>query len=254
VRDELIDWNSKDRGKRLVNILDAYVLGAVPPYNFLLGGKLVASLIRTKEVRDDFLEKYGDTCGIISKKKKSAQLVMVTTSSSLGRSSVYNRLNLDGKAYLRSVGYTGGWGHFHVPDKLFVDLRDYLRRAKHDYVDGHQFGDGPNWRLRTIRVAFSSLGFKADLLKHGIGREVFVCELASNARKVLRGEVKRAVYRGLKTVAQVGALARDRWIIPRAIRMPEFKDWQRSQIAELVLANGSAFKIQNEETRSRRKA
>src|SRR6266511_1502036 len=29
VRDELIDWTSKDRAKRLVNIMDAYVLGAV---------------------------------------------------------------------------------------------------------------------------------------------------------------------------------------------------------------------------------
>ena len=32
VRDKLIGWNAKDRGKRLVNILDAYVLGAVPPW------------------------------------------------------------------------------------------------------------------------------------------------------------------------------------------------------------------------------
>jgi len=33
--------------KRLVNVMDAYVLGAVPPYNMLLGGKLVASLVRS---------------------------------------------------------------------------------------------------------------------------------------------------------------------------------------------------------------
>ena len=59
VRDELIDWTSKDRAKRLVNIMDAYVSGAVPPYNLLLGGKLVASLIRTKEVRDDFAKDAG---------------------------------------------------------------------------------------------------------------------------------------------------------------------------------------------------
>src|SRR5262249_41111946 len=39
VRDELIGWDIKDRGKRLVNVLDAYVLGAVPPYNMLLGGQ-----------------------------------------------------------------------------------------------------------------------------------------------------------------------------------------------------------------------
>jgi hypothetical protein len=59
VRDELIGWTVKDRSKRLVNVLDAYVLGSVPPYNMLLGGKLVACLIRTKEVRDDFARKYG---------------------------------------------------------------------------------------------------------------------------------------------------------------------------------------------------
>src|SRR5258708_39377100 len=36
VRDNLIGWNSSDREKRLVNILDAYLLGAIPPYNMLL--------------------------------------------------------------------------------------------------------------------------------------------------------------------------------------------------------------------------
>ena len=41
-RDNLIDWNVKARSERLVNVMDAYVLGAVPPYNTLLGGKLVA--------------------------------------------------------------------------------------------------------------------------------------------------------------------------------------------------------------------
>src|SRR6185437_8022957 len=44
-RDDLIGWTAADRGRRLVNVLDAYVLGAVPPYNILLGGKLVSCLI-----------------------------------------------------------------------------------------------------------------------------------------------------------------------------------------------------------------
>jgi hypothetical protein len=152
-RDDLIGWTAADRGKRLVNVLDAYVLGAVPPYNMLLCGKLVSCLIRSREVCDDFAERYGDTRGIISRKKKSAQLVLVTTSSSLGRSSVYNRLKLDGQACFSPIGYTQGWRHFHVPDSLFVELREYLRKRKHKYVDGHRFGQGPNWRLRTIRVS-----------------------------------------------------------------------------------------------------
>jgi hypothetical protein len=46
VRDNLIGWNVHDRCARLVNIMDAYVLGALPPYSTLLGGKMVACLVR----------------------------------------------------------------------------------------------------------------------------------------------------------------------------------------------------------------
>ncbi len=91
-RDNLIDWNAQDRSARLVNIMDAYVLGAVPPYNSLLAGKMVACLVRTQEIFKDFRNTYGDSSGIISSKKKNARLIAVTTSSSMGRSSVYNRL------------------------------------------------------------------------------------------------------------------------------------------------------------------
>ena len=56
VRDKLIEWDAQARGERLVNIMDAYVLGALPPYNALLGGKLVACLIRSRDVYDHFSE------------------------------------------------------------------------------------------------------------------------------------------------------------------------------------------------------
>src|SRR5262249_32707780 len=88
---------------------------------------LVASLVRTRDVYNDFTRLYGGTTGIISGEEKKARLLAVTTSSSLGRSSVYNRLKLAGVEYLKPIGYTGGWGHFHIPDSLFFDLRAYLR-------------------------------------------------------------------------------------------------------------------------------
>jgi hypothetical protein len=233
-RDTLIGWTAADRGKRLVNVLDAYVLGAIPPYNMLLGGKLVSCLVRSREIRDDFATRYGKSRGIISREKKGAQLAVVTTSSSLGKSSVYNRLKLGEQPYFTSIGYTQGWGHFHVPEYLFTELRDYLRKRKHKYVDGHSFGQGPNWRLRTIRAAFDALGFKADLLRHGIGREVFVCNLAANARKILRGEARRANFRELKTVAEIGELARTRWVVPRALGRPEYQNWTHEHFHSLI--------------------
>ncbi len=233
-RDDIVGWDTKDRAERLVNVMDAYVLGALPPYNQLLGGKLISCLVRTRDIRGDFNRKYSDAKGIISKRKKRPQLVMVTTSSSLGRSSVYNRLKLDGRQYFTSIGFTGGWGHFHVPDSLFASLRSYLRDADHSYVDGHKFGEGPNWRLRTIRAAFDLLGFNGDMLRHGIKREVFACHLAANAEKILRGDSLRAAYRGLKTVEEVGTLARDRWVIGRAERVKDYLDWRVDDLVKLL--------------------
>ena len=237
VRDRLIGWDSKARGERLVNIMDAYVLGAVAPYNALLAGKLVASLVRTRDVYDDFQKTYGDTTGIISGKEKKARLLAVMTSSSLGRSSIYNRLKLDGVHYFRPIGYTSGWGHFHVPDRLFADLREYLRQIDHSYADLNRFGQGPNWRLRTTRAALEAIGFKNDLLKHGIKREVFLCELAGNAIRMLKTGKGRPNLKTLATAEQVAELALERWVRPRAQRRPEFQSWTTDDLKTLLTNN-----------------
>lgn len=240
VRDETIGWTSKDRERNLVHVMDAYVLGAVPPYSGLLGGKLVACLVRTREVRDHFAEKYGDTRGIISGVKKNPSIALVTTSSALGRSSVYNRLKLASTTYFEPVGYTKGWGHFHVPDDLFTDLRRYLESRNHNYANGHKFGHGPNWRLRTIRTALELLGIDGDVLRHGIGRQVFVSRLATNAEGFLRNEISRPVYRGLLSSDEVSRLALQRWIIPRSERRPEYKSWKRDDLWKLIRTGGLA--------------
>lgn len=233
-RDQLIGWSSKERGQRLVNLMDAYVLGSIPPYNQLLGGKLVACLVRSRDIYDDFTKTYGDTTGIISNQEKKARLLAVTTSSSMGRSSIYNRLKLEGTEYFSPIGYTGGWGHFHIPDRLFDELRDYLRHIGHHYADFHRFGQGPNWKLRTTRAALDLLGFKDDILKHGIQREVFISSLADNALRILASGKGRPKLTSLLTASEVAERAVHRWMIPRAERRPEFKHWTTSELMELL--------------------
>lgn len=236
VRDQHIGWNSNDRKKRLVGMLDAFVLGSIPPYNRLLGGKLVASLIRSVEVRDTFRKKYHTTKGIISRKRKHAELVAVTTTSALGRSSVYNRVRLDSITYLKPLGYTEGWGHFHIPDAVFADVRTYLQRRRRKYAKGFKFGDGPNWRLRALRLAMGLVGLRPELLRHGIKREVFITELASNAQQILKGTRKRPKYDDLLTVAEISKLAKERWIVPRAERCPDFRDHTVDHIEAMLSA------------------
>jgi len=239
VRDDLIGWTVQQRKNRLVNLMDAYVLGAVPPYNLLLCGKMIACLIRTREVRDYFGQKYGRTKGIISGKCKHARLVAITTSSALGRSSLYNRLTPNGEKYFTSIGYTAGWGHFHVPESLFKAIREYLELKGHRYSGNNRFGEGPNWRLRAIRHTLDSLNLNPNLLRHGIAREVFLSELASNGRRYLTGKVKRLQYRGLLSVAEVAKYSIVRWIVPRSLKKSEYLNWTRENVLYLLATNGN---------------
>ncbi|MGD1467585.1 Druantia anti-phage system protein DruA [Vibrio harveyi] len=239
VRDNFIGWNTKDRSARLVNVMDAYVLGSVPPYNSLLCGKLIASLLKTRDLYDDFASKYGNSTGVISQSEKSARLLAVTTSSSMGRSSVYNRLKLEGEDYLKPLGYTGGWGHFHIPEWLFKELREYLREKDHRYADQYGFGQGPNWRLRATKAALKYLGFKDNLLRHGIKREVFMSQLAENSVELLLTGEGVPDLSNLKSVKEVSECALERWVLPRSYRDTRYLNWNSSSILELLNIKGT---------------
>ena len=235
VRDKAIGWSVHDRAERLVGLMDAYVLGAVPPYSFLLGGKAVACLVRSRDVYADFQAKYGASVGVISGVPKGANLLAVTTSSSMGRSSVYNRLRLKGETYFERVGYTIGWGHFHITDALFDQMRDFLRTRDHAYADHHEFGEGPNWRLRTIRAALKALKINEAVLKHGIQREVFIAKLATNAFDVLRAGSAEPDISTLPSVTEISEMAVERWMAPRAARGEiDYRSWTRAKVPRLI--------------------
>jgi hypothetical protein len=233
-RDAVIGWDHHRRSAALVNLMDAYVLGAVPPYNYLLGGKLVASLIRSREVVDAFDDRYGSSVGLISKRKKRARLLAVTTTSALGRSSVYNRLHLQGRKIFEPIGFTSGWGHFHFSGRIFDELRTYLDFIRDDYATGFEFGSGPNWRIRVIRRALERLGMDTTLARHGFVREVFLCRIAKNAEALLRGDNKRVLYGGLLSVREVSVAALDRWVVPRSERDNRYLNWHASDLLDSI--------------------
>lgn len=243
-RDEFIGWDHRRRSEALVNLMDAYVLGALPPYSQLLGGKLVASLIRTREVVDTFNERYGDSVGLISGKSKGARLVAVTTTSALGRSSIYNRLQLSGQKIFQPIGYTSGWGHFHFSGKIFDELRNYLESINDDYAQSFEFGSGPNWRIRVIKRALERLGMDSSLARHGFTREVFISNVATNAKEYLRGDTSQALYETLPSVRDMASAALERWVVPRSERDPRYLDWRASDLLACIRGEpSSALKV-----------
>jgi len=127
-RDEWIGWDSKAKAARLYHVMDAYVLGAVPPYSRFLAGKLVALATVCDEVRKAFAKRYGNRASLISGKKRKPHLVLVTTTSALGRSSLYNRVKFKSRLVFRAAGFTGGWGEFHFSDGVYEDLSTFARK------------------------------------------------------------------------------------------------------------------------------
>ena len=235
-RDSFIGWSVAQRKEQLVNIMNAYVLGALPPYNMLLCGKLIACLIRTIEIKEYFNNKYNNMVGIISKKKKNPNLVLVSTTSALGKSSVYNRLKLNGKKYFEPIGYTSGYGHFQIPSEIFNDMREYLNLKNHKYYSDNSFGEGPNWKYRAIKVSLGLLGLNYNFLLHGIKREVFISRLASNAEQVLMDGNIKPEYNDLMSAEEVGRIAIERWVIPRSLKR-EYCNWQKENIYNLICSS-----------------
>lgn len=229
-RDDWIGWSVGDRRERLVRVMDAFVVGAVPPYAHLIGGKLVAALMTSAEVLRAYEKKYRGTESVLSHRVKPSKLVLLTTTSALGRSSLYNRLSIPGGAQFQRIGETKGFGHFHLSGHLFDRLRARLVDLEHPYANGHRFGMGPNWRIRVAREALESLGLEADtILRHGIQREVFAAPLAVNWRPILKGEQVRVRSTPLSARA-IADFCVARWLLPRSIRDATYRTVTRETI------------------------
>jgi hypothetical protein len=226
-RDDLIGWNVEQRSARLYNVLDAFVLGAVPPYRELLGGKLVAMAATSGEVAAEIEAKYEGSETIINKAHKDPRLVLITTTSALGRSSLYSRLRFRDRLLYRPIGYTEGFGHFQFSDSLFAGLCEFL--GNDGGVPGYDYGSGPNWRLRTIRRALGKIGVEDDLLHHGVRRQVFLAPRAINWQRFLRGETDEPSWYRLH-LSEMAAFYRRRWAIPRSERDERFKSIARDDM------------------------
>jgi hypothetical protein len=234
VREEWVGWTTQIKSKKLINVLDAYVLGAIPPYSNLIGGKLVGALLLSDEIQKIFNKKYGHKRTIISNRDAKARLVLITTSSALGKSSIYDRLKLNGDLLYLCIGETQGYGHFHINGELFELMRAYLKSIKHPYASGNRFGNGPNWKFRVIRVCLTELGLNPDYLSHGIRREVYVIPLAKNTREYLRGDVKRLFFK-TKSTKEISELCKNRWIIPRANRDSTYRQVRQKDTIKKII-------------------
>ena len=230
-RDKVFDY-PKGRKTELVNqTMDIQTLGALPPYSRLLGGKLVALAAASNEVREAYRRKYTGRKTEMEERIIPAHLVALTTTSAFGRSSIYNRLTYRGEVIAYSLGYTEGYGSFHLL-RLYPQFRAFLEAQGISTRGG--YGTGPRRKWQTMVKALGRLGFSSDLLKHGLRREAFLFPLIHNLKEYMTGESNTPLFRDLPFQDLVNYW-RERWLWGRAHRVDGWRTWRRSEIERRLI-------------------
>jgi hypothetical protein len=181
------------------SVMELITCGAVSPYRDVLGGKLVAMLMLSRDVARDFREKYANRVSLIASALagkpiyRSARLALITTSSlyPVG-SSQYNRIKIpignDALTY-RRIGITDSFGTVHyAPDTVeYLGRIARLSESNRRNVN-NLFGEGASPKLRLLRSGLDALGLDSDdFLRHHSPRLLYGATLCSNIDKVMLG-------------------------------------------------------------------
>jgi len=215
-RDELDTWVNKS--------MNAQRVGALPPYNELLGGKLVALALTSNEIREAYKRKYSSYTTIIKKRFIEPELLFITTTSAYGKSSLYNRLKYKGVTVAVPLGYTQGSGTFHIPESIYLEMLEFLKEKGVDIA--RHFGHGPSKKLKLISLAFNYLGLH-NFIYHGIKREFYLFPLVKNLKEVIQNN-QEPIWIDRPFVDLVGYW-KERWEEPRAERIQRWKEFEKGQ-------------------------
>lgn len=234
------------------NIMDLSVCGSIAPYNEILGGKLIASLITSQEVRDLYKKRYSSkkyqTPAIIASSNKGkpvfrdANLLCLTTTSLYGiASSQYNRIKFLKEKYNdlendliwqeifkknKSSFKTKGQGVYHFSDITSKLINITTRKILGRVEVNHKFGEGTSPKLRKFAKGISLLIDKdkstiqnEDFFSHNVQRKNYIFYYQKDILNKLLDQKK--IYSSIKS-SNVKAITDawiKRWLIKRIQRV-----------------------------------
>lgn len=208
IRSALVAQKTQHIGSSLMEL---NVCGAIPPYNEILGGKLVALLATSPQVIYDYKERYSNKASMIASRLKGsevyrpADLVYVgTTSLYYVGSSQYNRLKIPGNIFgsdfdvvWKKLGMTIGFGTMHISKATTLSLTEATSDGYNRI--NHVFGEGASPKMRLLTMAIRELlestnEDSKDFSKHAMSRIVYGACLASNTCDYLMGKADTPEY------------------------------------------------------------
>ena len=219
-------------------IADLTVCGAIPPYNHLIGGKLVALLAGSPVVVKAYEDRYEGVPSIIASSMaakpvvKESKLVLLSTTGLYGvRPSQYDRITAsagelggageDRLRYNYLSQRTAGWGTFQFSSETRNALQQYLQLETGRKRVSYTYGEGASPTMRLLREGVSNLGLDAEeLLVHGLEKSLYVFPLVRNAQRYLIGmdrdpDYLLPLHEPERIQAEIGRWWADRWASKR---------------------------------------
>jgi len=191
VRDAYIGWQKEDKftnGKLNCTTIATTIVSTQPfGYNFL-GGKLIAALATSPEVRDFWQKKYNNP------------LVGVGTTSLYGVHSQYN-----GIPHFKTLGESKGKISTKPDDKVYNPWHQWLKENRADWYKMHIMDErernGANMgydrngpvsgiKQKIIQAIFKELGIKGNAYDHGFQRGVYFAQMYENGNEFLQSKIE----------------------------------------------------------------
>jgi hypothetical protein len=191
VRDEYIGWQKEDKfknGKLNCTTIATTIVSTQPfGYNFL-GGKLIAALATSPEVRDYWQKKYNNP------------LIGVGTTSLYGIHSQYN-----GIPHFKTLGESKGKISTKPDDKVYDPWHQWLKENKKEWYEQHitrererngesmgyeKNGPVSGIKQKIIQAIFKELGIKGNAYDHGFQRGVYFAQMYENGNEFLCSKIE----------------------------------------------------------------
>ena len=191
VRDEYIGWQKEDKfknGKLNCTTIATTIVSTQPfGYNFL-GGKLIAALATSPEVRDYWQKKYNNP------------LIGVGTTSLYGIHSQYN-----GIPHFKTLGESKGKISTKPDDKVYDPWHQWLKENKKEWYEQHitrererngesmgyeKNGPVSGIKQKIIQAIFKELGIKGNAYDHGFQRGVYFAQMYQNGNDFLCSKIE----------------------------------------------------------------
>ncbi len=220
VRDNYLEINNQNVDYWINQSLYGQRIGAIPPFNELLGGKMVTLSLTSNEVRDSYEKKYQNKETLLEHRELPSKLLFVTTTSAYGKSSVYERISYNNEPVSYFLGFTSGAGTFHISEELYQKCLNYLEQKDINVKRG--YGTGPSRKMKLISKAFAHLGIP-QYTYHNIKRGYYLFSNVENLKDIIHNNSQPVWYD--RPFPDLFDFWKERWCIPRSKRIDAWKNF-----------------------------